>query len=93
MIIFFGTVLLSVSGYYQTELQKKMILTQEAIDNFERDVKMGKDVNINNYLDIKEKNYDNNFTRSGRFLSKKINNLISNSIKKTLKIITKAIEE
>ncbi len=93
MIIFFGTVLLSVSGYYQTELQKKMILTQEAIDNFERDVKMGKDVNINNYLDIKEKNYDNNFTRSGRFLSKKINNLISSSIKKTLKIITKAIEE
>ena len=93
LISFFCTLLLSVSGYYQTELQERMILTQEAINAFEKDVKNGKDIDINNYLDIKQKNYDNKFTKSGRYLSKKLNNFISEGLKKTLKIITKAIEE
>ena len=93
LIGFFFTVFLSMSGYYQTELQKKMILTQESIDNFESDVKNGKDIDINDYLDIKHKNYDNRVSTSGRFLSNKLNKLISGGIKKTLKIIIKAIEE
>lgn len=94
ILIFFGcTVILAVSGYYQGELQKKMILTQEAIDNFEKDVEEGKEIDVNNYLEIKEKNYDNKFSNGGRYISNKINSIISNGIKKTLKIISKAIEE
>jgi len=91
--LFFCTILLSLSGYYQTELQKKMILTNEEISNFENDIKEGKEIDINNYLEINRKDYDNNFSKSGRYVSQKINNIISEGIKKTLKIILKAIEE
>lgn len=93
LISFFCTVILSLSGYYQTSLQKKMILTNEAIESFENDVEQGKNIDINNYLDINKKNYDNNFSKSGRFISEKLNNIISSGIEKTLKIIVKAIEE
>ena len=94
IFIFFSiTLLLSVSGYYQTELRKQMILTQDAIDSFERDVAEGKNIDINNYLEMNKKNYDNRFSKSGRYLSKKLNEIISKGIKKTLKIIAKAIEE
>lgn len=92
-ISFFCTVVLSLSGYYQTALQKKTILTNEAINSFENDIKEGKDIDINNYIEINQKNYDNAFTKSGRYISDKINNLISSGIEKTLKIIIKAIEE
>lgn len=70
-----------------------MILTNEAIESFENDVEQGKNIDINNYLDINKKNYDNNFSKSGRFISEKLNNIISSGIEKTLKIIVKAIEE
>jgi len=90
---FFVTVILSVSGYYQTELQKKTTLTNEAIKNFEKDIKEGKDIDINDYVNINKKNYDNNFTKSGRYISNKLNNLISLGIEKTLKIIIKSIED
>lgn len=92
-ISFFGTVILSVSGYYQTELQKRTTLTEEAIENFERDIEEGKDIDITNYLENQKKNYDNRFSKSGRDLSNKLNKWVSNGIKKTLKIIIKAIEE
>jgi len=87
------TVILSMSGYYQTELQKKMILTNEAIETFEKDVKDGKEIDINNYVEINKKNYDNNFTKTGKYVSKKIEKIISTFINQTLKIILKSIEE
>ena len=90
---FFMTVILSMSGYYQTELQKKMILTNEAIETFEKDVKDGKEIDINNYVEINKKNYDNNFTKTGKYVSKKIEKIISTFINQTLKIILKSIEE
>lgn len=90
---FFLTVILSLSGYYQTALQKKTILTNEAINQFENDIKEGKDIDINNYVELNQKNYDNAFSKSGRYISKKINKIVSDCIEKTLKIILKSIEE
>lgn len=87
------TMILSTNGFYQSELKKKTVLTNEAIKLFENDIKTGKDIDINNYLDLKKKNYDNNFSKSGRYISKKVNKIISFGMEKTLKIIIKAIEE
>ena len=92
-ISFFCTVILSLSGYYQTFLQKQTILTNDAINAFEQDIKDGKDIDINNYIENNQKNYDNAISKTGRFISNKLNNLISGTIEKTLKIIIKAIEE
>ena len=93
LVAFLGTVFLSVSGYYQTELQKDMILTNEAIEKFEQDVKDGKDIDASDYLASKQKNYDNRVSKTGRYVSEKLNKIVSNGIKKTLKFIIKAIEE
>lgn len=93
LMSFLFTVVLSVSGYYQTELQKQTTLTNDAIERFENDVAAGKDIDINDYVSLNQKDYDNNFTKSGRYISEKLNEIISSGIKKTLKIIIKAIEE
>ena len=58
-ISFFCTVILSLSGYYQTFLQKQTILTNEAINAFEQDIKDGKDIDINNYIENNQKNRKN----------------------------------
>lgn len=93
IISFFITVILSMSGYYETELQKKMILTNEAIETFENDLKSGKEIDINNYVELNKKDYDNTFTKTGRYISKKTEKFFSKIINQTLKIIIKAIEE
>jgi hypothetical protein len=81
-----------MSGYYQTTLQKKTVLTNEAIISFENDIKEGKDIDINNYIKYNQKNYDNALTKGGRYISSKISNLVSSGIEKTLKLIIQAIE-
>lgn len=92
-ISFFCTVVLSLSGYYQTTLQKQTILTNEAINMFENDLKEGKDIDINNYIEINKKDYDNAFSQGGRYISSKINKIVSTGISKALKLVISAIEE
>jgi len=95
LLIFFFicTVSLSVSGYYQTELREKTILTEEAIAAFEKDLESGKEIDIDNYLSKQQKDYDNMFSTSGRYISNKVNSTISTGIKEILKIIIKAIDD
>lgn len=93
ILIFIMTLILATTGFYQSELKEKTILTDEAIKKFESDIKNGKEIDVQNYLDLNKKNYDNIFSKSGRFISKKINKIISKGIEKTLKIIIKSIEE
>ena len=81
-IFFLVTILLSVSGYYQTELQRKMILTNEAVERFEEDVKNGKNIDAENYLSSTKKNYDNGFSKTGRLISNKVNEIVSSGVKK-----------
>ena len=69
MLIIFLSLLFSKYNYSYYE--NKNVLTEEAINKFERDLKLGKKINPKDYLP-KEKNYNNKASEYARKTSKYI---------------------
>lgn len=58
LVVYFGM----ATGYLEIENQKKTALTKEAMERYEADLKAGKKIDMNNYLQ-KEKVYSNNISK------------------------------
>ncbi len=71
-LVFVGLYFTAGSGYYETEERKKTSLTEEQIALFEQDVKEGKEIDLENYLSLNDKNYDNVISSTALSVSQKI---------------------
>ncbi len=73
------------AGYYEAKLSEKTTITEEAMEQFEQDVKEGKDVDITDYVSDIHKDYSNSTTKAGvafsgvveSFMSKGINEIVN----------------
>ena len=84
VISFLSLYLSSLNTNYYSN---KNVLTEEAIKNYGKDLKEGKKIDINNYIE-KEKNYNNHVSSS--FL--KMSKLIDKCINKSLKLVIKYLD-
>ena len=57
-------------GYYESVNSKKAYLTNEKIKQFEKDVKEGREIKVENYMVEIKKDYSNNISKFGLFTSK-----------------------
>ena len=81
VLYFFG------GNIYQNWTTEKKILTEDQIMKFEKDVKDGKEIDLEEYV-VKEKSYDNTVTN----INKKISNIIEEGFKKIFKYLLKNID-
>lgn len=72
------------SNYYNN----KKVLTDEAIKRYEKDLKEGKKIQLNNYIE-KEKDYSNTISKLGI----KASEIIEKTFSKSLKVIMKYLEK
>ncbi len=75
------------SSFNTNYYDNKNVLTEEAIKRFESDLKNGKKINVNNYIE-REKNYNNKVSTT----SLKISKLIDNCINKSLKLVIRYLD-
>lgn len=68
------------AGYYEAKLGEKTTITEEAIKQFEEDVRSGKDVDINDYITNVQMDYSNQTTKAGVFFSKAVEAVMSKGI-------------
>ena len=87
LIIFFS----SKSNYYEYSNYKKVSITNKKIEEFEKDINEGKNVNINDYIKDESKDYSNNITKVGDFISNNIFDISSKLIKLSYNFISKVI--
>lgn len=72
MLLLFTTLYITQAlGYYEYSNYKTNRLTEEAVEQFEQDIKSGKKVNASNYIK-KDNDYNNNISKLGI----KVSNLI-----------------
>lgn len=72
-ILFFSFLVLYLAcsnGYYEDINNKKAVLTEEKIKEFEEDVKNGKEIKVENYVVNLKKDYSNKISDFGLFTSK-----------------------
>ena len=96
LLFFIAFITLYISyktGYYEIGERKKVTLTEEKIKQFEEDIANGKNIDIKDYVGDTKKNYNNNTSRFGLFLSKKIGEYAEASIENTFKFLDKMFQE
>ena len=90
---FIFLVIASKSGYYEYQLSEKRNMTDEAIARFEKDVKDGKYIDINNYIDNNSVDYNNKISNVGNTLSKTISSAIAKGFSYVFDYLNSQIEK
>lgn len=80
------------TGYYEYNLQNKMIMTTEAMEKFEKDVSEGKDVRREDYLVSTDKDYSSSLTTGTNKVSMKVNNMLKKGIEGVFKVLSSFVE-
>ena len=77
-LIFMGLYIVSISGYQAKRINDKVILTEEAIKEFEADILAGKEVDIKSYLQNDYVDYSNMWTKAGDKVTDAVQSLLVN---------------
>lgn len=80
LVVFTSLLIAYESGYYETKMTNKVIMTKEAMDRFEEDVEKGEIVDIKDYLEDDNKDYSNSITKVGNKISEKISDIMTNGL-------------
>lgn len=67
-------------GYYEYKKSRQVTLTQEQIKKFEEDVKNGKNVELENYLQDTTKNYQTSLSQLGLNVSNSLAGVVKKGI-------------
>ncbi len=89
LVVYFS----EVTGYYEYQNHKKAVLTEEQIKKFENDVANGKKIDIDEYLVVQNKNYNNKLSKIASKLSDGISNIIESGVTSTFKFLSNLVEE
>jgi len=95
MIFFFSFLVVyfsELTGYYEYQNHKKTTLTHEQIKQFESDVASGKEVDINEYLVIENKDYNNGLSKLTSKLSDGISSLVQSGVENTFKFLSRLVD-
>lgn len=92
-ITFIISYVIEKTGYYEYNLQNKMIMTNEAMAKFEKDLKEGKDVRKEDYLVSTEKDYTSPLTKGTNKVSLKVNSLLKDAVEGVFKVIGSFVED
>lgn len=95
LIILFGIYAslyyLAESGYYDYKEYNKMIMTEEAMKQFESDIAAGKDITLNDYIEKNYKDYSNNISELGLKTSETLEKFMTKGIGGFFKVVSKLV--
>ncbi len=86
-LIFIGLFIASKSGYYESPLNDKVVLTDKQIAKFEKDVINGEVVDLNSYLLEDRKDYANKFTKAGDKFTDLMESFFNDGLKGAFKVL------
>ena len=89
VIVYFS----ELTGYYEYQNYKKKTMTEEQIKKFESDVKEGNKIDINKYLVIENKTFNNNLSKITSKLSDGISKIVRKTVDSIFKYISKLVDE
>ncbi len=80
------------TGYYEVKNNSKARLTEDALKRYEQDIKDGKQIDLNNYME-EEKIYTNNITKLTSNVSRGIEKGMNYVMEYLFREMSKAVKE
>ncbi len=87
LFIFICSYFIEISGYYEYNLANKKNLTNWQIQQFEKDIKEGKSIDLNRYLKDTQNDYSNKLTRTTSETSLRLNEYLKQIIGNTFSVM------
>lgn len=81
------------SGYYEYNLQNKTVMTSESMAKFEKDLKEGKDVTLEDYMVKDSADYTTSLSRNTNKISVKLNIMLKKGIEGVFKVLGHFVED
>lgn len=75
------------SGYYETHVEERGVVTKENMERFEKDVQNGVDIDVNDYVNAEVKDYSNTFSDTGVYLANGVESFMSGGMVKVLDVL------
>lgn len=91
-ITFMALFLSQNTGYVEYQNRKQVNLTNKQIEKFEKDVANGKNIDLKDYLQTNNYNYQNKLSKIGLKISNIAGNGIRKTVEKSFKILSKLAE-
>ena len=82
-----------ITGYYEYSNNKKTTLTEEQIKKFEKDIKSGNKIDVNDYIDANKYEYNNSLSKLASKLSDGISKVVNSGVRYTFKYISKFVND
>lgn len=93
LILFLVVYAADYIGYYDLIAHKKTVLTEEKMEEFEKDVQDGKEMDAKKYLEDVETNYRNDLSITCSNISIKASNYFKEGVESIFKIIKKLVSD
>ena len=77
------------SGYYEANVSRKSKITEEKLQEFEQDVKDGKEIDIKDYVENDFVDYSSSFSKLGSRLSSSIDTFMDNGLSDFFELLGK----
>ena len=77
------------SGYYESNISKHTIITQEKLEEFEQDIKDNKEIDIKDYVDKEDKDYSSKVSKIGTSISSKIDSFMDGGVSNFFNLLGK----
>ena len=81
----------SMAGYYEYQQRQRVVLTEKKIKQFEEDIKKGKNIDVDDYIEEKE-SFDHAPKRLGVKISEVISKYTRKGIESTFKMLNNFVE-
>jgi len=79
-IIFVALFIANISGYYESKIRDRVVITEEGIKAFEEKVQKGEEIDITNFLNTDREDYSSIMSNLGEEITLGIENMISGSM-------------
>lgn len=79
-LVFVALLIAYESGYYESRMSNRAVLTKEAMEKFEEDVANGEVVDVEDYLKRESVDYSNGVTKIGNKISSGISEVMTNGL-------------
>ena len=88
-IVFVAFIIAYNSGYYEANISRKSKITEEKLQEFEQDVKDGKEIDVKNYIENDYVDYSSSMSKLGNKLSSSIDSFMDSGFNDFFKLLEK----
>ncbi len=86
-VVFMALFIASSSGYYESKIRDRVVVTEEGIKEFENKVQNGEEIDITSFLNNEREDYSSKMSLLGDNLTNGIENAVSSGMKLMLNLL------